>query len=229
MSQAMLDWPTPKSVRALRRFLSLASYYRRFIRGFGELAGPLTRLLKWGSFAWSPEADHAFASLCQVITATPTLQLLNFTTPFIVECDASGSGFGAVLHQGTGPVAFSSQPASCRHLRGAMGGGQRSAHIRWQGLSSSRLVVALLWWLVLTPLAMKEFRKHYTDSRPTFIHLVCVPLFKSILLAVLLARGINPSICTQPVFFRHCTYLLMFGLTSPWISSKACPKYMADH
>jgi hypothetical protein len=40
------------------------------------------------------------------LTSVPVLQLPDFTNSFIVDYDASDSGFGAILHQGTGPIAF---------------------------------------------------------------------------------------------------------------------------
>jgi hypothetical protein len=43
--------------------------------------------------------------------------LPNFDKLFIFDCDTSGIGFGAVLHQGTGPVAFFSRPLTARHLK----------------------------------------------------------------------------------------------------------------
>jgi hypothetical protein len=45
----------------------------------------------------------------QTLTAAPVLQLPDFEQPFTVECYASDSGFGAVLHQGKGPLAFFSR------------------------------------------------------------------------------------------------------------------------
>jgi len=94
-------------------FLGLEGYYRRFIRDFSTIAAPLSALLKEG-FRWSEEATRAFQTLQHALTSAPVLQLPAFDRDFIVECDASGSGFGAVLHQGAGPIAFFSKPISPR-------------------------------------------------------------------------------------------------------------------
>jgi hypothetical protein len=51
------------------------------------------------------------------LTTALVLQLLNFDKPFIVNCDASGTGFGAVLHQEAGPIAFYSRPVAPQHSK----------------------------------------------------------------------------------------------------------------
>jgi hypothetical protein len=56
--QAVTEWPRPRSVRALRGFLGLAGYYRRFIKEFRTIAAPLTSLLKRDAFQWSEEAGR---------------------------------------------------------------------------------------------------------------------------------------------------------------------------
>jgi hypothetical protein len=53
-------WPLPHSACGLRRFLGLVGYYRKFIRDFGLIAAPLTRLLCRDSFTWDKEAEDAF-------------------------------------------------------------------------------------------------------------------------------------------------------------------------
>ncbi|KAK1606382.1 hypothetical protein QYE76_030055 [Lolium multiflorum] len=114
---AVAAWPTPRSPRALRGFLGLAGYYRKFIRDFGLIASPLTRLLRHEAFAWDDEATAAFEALKGALTTGPVLQMPDFDKPFIVDCDASGAGFGAVLHQGDGPLAYFSRPFAARHLK----------------------------------------------------------------------------------------------------------------
>jgi hypothetical protein len=66
--QGVVDWPTPRSVRALRGFLGLAGYYRKFIEDFGSIAALLTKLLKKEGFGWSQEADIAFSKLKHSLT-----------------------------------------------------------------------------------------------------------------------------------------------------------------
>jgi hypothetical protein len=103
--EAVQEWPLPRSVKALRGFLGLTGYHRRFITNYGAITTPLTALLK-EVFHWTPDATAAFDALKLALTTSLVLQLPNFDEPFIVDCDASGSGFGVVLHQGRGPIAF---------------------------------------------------------------------------------------------------------------------------
>jgi hypothetical protein len=83
--QAIQDWPVPRSAQAVRGFLGLTGYYRKFIHNYGSIAAPLT------------------------------IAMSNFTKTFVVECDASSHGFGAVLIQDGHPIAFFSHPVAPRH------------------------------------------------------------------------------------------------------------------
>jgi hypothetical protein len=100
------SWLTPKTLHALHGFLGLTCYYRKFIAHYGDIARPLTALLKRDTFHWSPKADVVFQCLKKALMMTPMLQLPDFNTQLVIECNASGSGFGAVLHQGDDPIAF---------------------------------------------------------------------------------------------------------------------------
>jgi hypothetical protein len=64
----MLDWPQPRTVRAVRALLRLAGYYRHFIKDFDAIAVPLTKLLRKDGFRWSLEATQVFTALQRTLT-----------------------------------------------------------------------------------------------------------------------------------------------------------------
>ena len=106
---AVASWPTSRSACGLRGFLGLAGYYRKFIRDFGTIAAPLTRLMRKDAFSWSEEAEAAFQALKRALSTWPVLQMPVFDKLFTVDCDASGAGFGAALLQDGGPLTFYSR------------------------------------------------------------------------------------------------------------------------
>ena len=97
---------TPKQVRA---FLGLVGYYRKFIRGFAQLAKPLlTR--QQVKFEWTPQHQEAFIHLKEAIAQAPILHYPNPNKPYIVYTNASDDACGAQPsqeHEGTEfPIAF---------------------------------------------------------------------------------------------------------------------------
>ncbi len=72
--QAVVDWPTPDSRKALQRFLGFANFYRHFIRSFSQLAAPLTALTSTKTlFSWSSAAEAAFTKLKGCFVSAPIL------------------------------------------------------------------------------------------------------------------------------------------------------------
>ncbi len=98
--QAVVDWPTPYSRKALQRFLGFADFYRRFIRSFSQLAAPLTSLTSIKTlFRWSSAAEAAFTKLKGCFVSAPILIAPDPSRQFVVEVDASEVGVGAILSQ----------------------------------------------------------------------------------------------------------------------------------
>ncbi|KAL0546589.1 hypothetical protein IC582_016500 [Cucumis melo] len=110
----MVSWSRPSDVSELRRFLGLTDYYRRFVKGYSNIATTLTKLLQKNAFKWEEEAETAFVKLKVAMTTIPVLALPDWTLPFTIETDASDSGLGAVLSQRGHPIAFFSQKLSQR-------------------------------------------------------------------------------------------------------------------
>ena len=120
--RAIIEWPRPKSVHDIRSFLGLASYYRRFVRGFSEMARPLTQLTKIGvEWNWSEAQHRAFNRLKLALTTAPVLKLPDFDRQFVVTTDASDAAVGAILEQDFGnglqPVAFASRKLNDAEMR----------------------------------------------------------------------------------------------------------------
>ena len=120
--RAMIEWPKPKSVHDVRSFLGLVSYYRRFVRGFSEMARPLTELTRVGvEWKWSTSQHQAFKRLKLAFTIAPVLRLPDFERQFVVTIDASDVVVGAILEQDFGkglqPVAFASRKLNGAEMR----------------------------------------------------------------------------------------------------------------
>ena len=110
--RAIIEWPKPKNISKLWGFLGLTWYYRRFIKNYAHLTTPLTNLLKKNSFQWNLEAQKCFENLKNIMSTTLVLATPDFSKPFIIECDASGFGIGAILMQDGHPIAFESMKLS---------------------------------------------------------------------------------------------------------------------
>ena len=97
---AVQNWDVPKSVKDVRSFLGLASYYRKFIPAFATIAAPLTRLTEKNvKFQWSEACQKALNDLKEALTTAPVLSYPKDNGQYIIDTDASLFGIGAVLSQ----------------------------------------------------------------------------------------------------------------------------------
>ncbi|GBG70800.1 hypothetical protein CBR_g8100 [Chara braunii] len=97
---AVRDAPVPTTITQVRAFLGLASYYRRFIKGFAAIAGPLTNLLrKDHPLIWTPECDQAFSKLKAALISAPVLIIPDPEKPFVLITDRQPEAISAILAQ----------------------------------------------------------------------------------------------------------------------------------
>ena len=104
--KAVKNWTVPRTVTDIRSFLGFTNHYRRFIKGYANVARPLNLLVygdnanrKRGLFKWMEECQIAFDKLKELCTNTPVLAYANYKKPFQFQTDASDLGLGAVLYQ----------------------------------------------------------------------------------------------------------------------------------
>ena len=97
---AISDWPVPSNLTELRAFVGLASYYRRHVEGFSDIAKPLSELTKKNQpFIWGPEQQTAFETLKDRLIKYPVLAPPLPEGKYIIDTDASDFAMGAVLQQ----------------------------------------------------------------------------------------------------------------------------------
>ncbi|XP_070031245.1 uncharacterized mitochondrial protein AtMg00860-like [Nicotiana tomentosiformis] len=106
----------PTNVKQLRGFLGLPEYYRKFIRGYRLISRPLTDLVKKDNFNWSEAAEQTFKELKIALTSAHVLALPNYSLPFVVETDISGTRIGTVLMHNDHPIAFISKGLAPGHV-----------------------------------------------------------------------------------------------------------------
>ncbi|GKA62437.1 putative reverse transcriptase domain-containing protein [Tanacetum coccineum] len=108
--EAVKNWASPTTPTEVRQFLGLAGYYRRFIKDFSKIAKSLTELTqKNKKYIWGEDQESAFQLLKQKLCEAPILALPEGNDDFVVYCDASHQGLGAVLMQREKVIAYASR------------------------------------------------------------------------------------------------------------------------
>jgi hypothetical protein len=116
----------PTCIKDVRSSLGLFNFYRRWVRNYAKIAEPLTQLTsnkyKGMDFKdlWGAEQQSAFETLKKRLSSYPILRHPDYSKPFFIMTDASGTGIGAVLEQRFGqhrlPVAFVSRTLKGKEL-----------------------------------------------------------------------------------------------------------------
>jgi hypothetical protein len=76
--EAVQQYPEPRNAKDVRSFLGLASFYRRLIPKFAEIAKPLTELRKDVQFKWEGQQQAAFEKLKETLLAYPDFNSVYF-------------------------------------------------------------------------------------------------------------------------------------------------------
>ncbi|GKG29099.1 putative reverse transcriptase domain-containing protein, partial [Tanacetum coccineum] len=108
--KAVKNWTSPTTPTEVRQFLGLAGYYQRFFKDFSKIAKSLTELTqKNKKYIWGEKQESAFQLLKQKLCEAPILALPEGNNDFVVYCDASLQGLGAVLMQRKRVIAYASR------------------------------------------------------------------------------------------------------------------------
>lgn len=96
--ETVKNFPRPRNVKQVQRFLGMASYFRKFLHQFATKAKPLHNLCKKDAvFTWSTDCEQAFETLKRALTTSPVLAFPNFKNKFYISVDASFYAVGAYI------------------------------------------------------------------------------------------------------------------------------------
>ena len=131
--EAVHNFAKPTSVKNIRQFLGLTSYYRKFIDGYAKIAGPLYLLLEGkntitktgkkkafqGNVAgkWTEACDVSFAQLKQALPTALVLRWPDFNYPFTLTPAASAFAIGGVIEQDTYGLGLRPIVYECRNMQ----------------------------------------------------------------------------------------------------------------
>jgi len=96
--EGVLNWPVPRNVKEVQKFLGLANYYRRFIKDFAKIAALLHVLVrKEQKWKLEKEQEKAFGKLKTVFTTEPVLAIPDIDREMRVEADTLDYATGGML------------------------------------------------------------------------------------------------------------------------------------
>ena len=181
---------SPRMAQAQRchrseQFIGLASYYRRYIQHFADIARPLHRLTqKDTTYCWSEECEQAFRNLKTKLTEAPILAYPRFdneASPLVLQTDASLTGLGAILEQDGQVIAYASRTLSMSEVNYSV---------------IQRECLAVVW-------GTKEFR-HYLLGRPFQLWTDHEPL------KWLAGQKMEGILCRWAIALQEYTYTILY-------------------
>lgn len=116
------EFPKPKTITELRRFLGILNFYRRFLNHAAETLLPLHGMIGHSKkndktpLTWTPEAETAFQSCKQLLKQATNLVHPDPKKSLALMCDASDNAIGGCAQQYNGkawePLGFFSRKLS---------------------------------------------------------------------------------------------------------------------
>ena len=98
--QIIKDFKIPQNQKALKSFLGMTTFLRRFIKNYAKVSAPLNNLLRKDTiYKWTEEHDKAFSQLKSELASEPILKLPDFNKPFVLFTDASSIAVSYILCQ----------------------------------------------------------------------------------------------------------------------------------
>ena len=140
--KAVTEWNRPKNPTEVRSFLGLAGYYRRFIKDFSKIAGPLTDLTKiHNQFIWTSKYEASFQELKGRLTSAPILTFAQWERQLcgIYGCVSDGFGMCTYVKWTSDSLCIPKIETPCAKLPDSRLG------ISCGGICSSEVAILFIW------------------------------------------------------------------------------------